>query len=200
MSRLRSAALALVVVTGTVALLGGCAGSGGGSAATTTTAGASGTDPLTDALAVRVWYDPTQPIDAAVGERFTIVIPSDPSVGRRWVPDPPVDTKVVVPLGSTYTRRDDPAVAAATTTTAPPPPPSTSVPVGGSTTTTASTVAPTTTTTEPRPWYQVMSFVGRAPGTTTITLRYRQVGSADPNAPSTTFTVTVTAPAPVLGN
>ena len=133
-----------------------------------------------------------------MGERFTIIVPADPAIGRRWVPDPPVDTRVVVPLGSTFTRRDDPAVAAATTTTAPPPPPP-GPDLGGSTSTTASTVAPTTTTTEPRPWYQVMSYVGRSPGTTTITLRYRQIGASDPNPPTTTFTVTVTAPTPVLG-
>jgi len=154
-----------------------CSGDDGPGATATTTV--TTVDP---GLQVPVYSDPSQPIAVEVGRRFAIMVPADPAQGWRWVVEP-VDTAVLAPLGSEFL--DDPALVAqaTTTTTAPPPPEETTTTTGrpgtstSSTASTTTTEAPTTTTTAPGPLVQVVSYVGRAPGVATVTLRYARVGT-----------------------
>lgn len=174
--------LALIATT-----LGSCGGSGSGSSA-------AGSDPATtdpavvDPLAPTRFSDPSQPVPVALGGRFDLVVPADPTRGWRWVLEP-VDTAVVVPLASEFL--DDPELLVSTSST---------------TTSTSSTLEPavtwipTTTTTidpdspEAAPLVQVISFAGRSAATTEIHLRYERIGGSGAAPRRTTFTVVVRPP------
>ena len=137
--------------------------------------------------------DPDQPVAVVLGGRFELLLPADPTRGWRWVLEP-VDTAMVVPLSSEFL--DDPALLASTSSTT-----STTISTGSSTDTTepAVTWVPTTTTTidpqspEAAPLVQVISFAARAPGTTTIRLRYERLGGSDRTPRRVTFTIVVGA-------
>ncbi len=133
--------------------------------------------------------DPDQPLAVALGGRFELLLPADPTRGWRWVLEP-VDTAVVVPLSSEFL--DDPAVLASTA-------PSTTT-TSSSSTEPATTWVPTTATTidldspEAAPLVQVISFAGRSPATTSIELRYERIGGSTQRPRTVTFTVVVLLP------
>jgi hypothetical protein len=130
------------------------------------------------------YTDPAILIAVELGHRFAIMLPADPGSGWRWVLVP-VDTAFLIPLGSTFS--DDPDLSAQT---------SPSVTAFPTTTTWIATTLPpdetTTTTTEILPLSQLVSFAGRAVGTTTVTFRYEQIGTPATSEPRTaTFTVQI---------
>lgn len=183
-------ALAALALFGTacvgVAACSGGAGSGAGQATSTTETTAA------EGLQVGLYSDPSVPVTVDVGRRFALLLPADPAHGWRWVVQP-VDTRYLAPLGSEF--RDDAALlsAATTTTTAPPPPEETTTTTrrgapsttSTSTTTTSTTEPPSTTTTAPGPLVQIVSFAGKAPGATTVTVRYERIGGEGDAGPQT---------------
>ncbi len=192
-SRRALAALAALGV-GAIALVA-CSGSEGSGTGTTTTMTTAA-----EGLTYTAFSDPAVTITVDVGKRFAIMLPADPAHGWRWVVEP-VDTTFLAPLGSEF--RDDPTLLAqsTTTTTAPPPPETTTTLFTGRTTTTTeptpTTEGPTTTTTAPGPLVQIVSYAGRNPGTTTVTLRYERIGTAEQPSEATqtvVFTVLVGPP------
>lgn len=181
----RTATVVLVLVLGSA--LAACGGGG----SSTNGGRAPDTTVPTDVV---IATDPAVPAVVQVGHRLSIVLPADPGGGSRWVLQP-FDTSRLVALGSEFS--DDEAERAAsvivttttatTTTTTPP----------GRATTTAAPDAPTTTTTALPPLVQVVSFAGRAEGTTTLTFRSnRIVPSPDERPMVVTWRVQVTAAPP----
>lgn len=174
-------ALSLVTVLG----LGSCGGSGSTSDQSASTVP---TDTTIAPLAPVRSSDPSVPVAVALGGRFELLLPADPTRGRRWVLEP-VDTSIVVPLSSEFL--DDPELLASSSTTTTVPPDVTTEPTV--------TLLPTTTTTldpdspEAGPLVQVIAFAGRSPATTQIRLRYERLGEADGDARTVTFTVVVYA-------
>ena len=159
-----------------------------------------------DPLSYTAYVDPATPVVAAVGERFALVLDAEPTEGYRWEVVSEVDRAIVLPLGSQFVRRD--AVPDLPTTTVAPPPP-VDEPIdapseGGAEPTEPTTTAPPTTappTTEPTPpsqSLQVLSYVARAPGTTTVELRYVRVGQPDAEARTVVFTIEVPEPPPLF--
>ncbi len=153
-----------------------------------------------------------QPFQVALGTSFELVLPANPRGGYSWQAVTPPDPAVLLSIGSTFQ-----ALPPSTTTTTLPVTTTLAPPTTAATTTTAAsrfttttraapttTVAPTTTTTLPpgATASQVLIYAGRAPGTTTITLRYSQPKAGSPVLQILTFTVvvfdpsTTTAPAP----
>lgn len=172
----------------------GCSGGNGAEAPATTVA------PSNPEVDYPEFSDPSVPIAVLIGRRFALVLPADPANGWSWVTSH-IDRNVLAPLGSEFD--EDPALlaqATTTTTTAPPPVEQSTSPAGPST---ASTVADSTTTIAPPttslpgPLVQIISFAGKSPGSTTVTLRYERIGATD-SAPADirelTFTVTITPP------
>lgn len=173
---------------------------------TATTSPVPPAEPVDDPLAFTAYTDPAVPIVAAVGERFVLLLDAEPSEGYRWEVVAAPDPAVAMPLGSQFLPRDS---IPATTTTAPPPlpepvPPGESAPPAenGTTDETATppvpaepTLAPPTTV--PTRSVQVLSYVGRAPGRTSVTLRYIRVGQPPAaSTPTMTFTIEVLGPPP----
>lgn len=78
---------------------GGGAGGSDGTAGTTTPSGPDATDPSQNPAAYTAFPDPSQPAVVAVGRRFGLLVEVDPSAGRRWQVEGPLDTAVVLPLG-----------------------------------------------------------------------------------------------------
>ena len=173
---LRALAVAVVLLSG--ATLVGCGGSGSGTADTTAT-----TEPP---LPVDQQLVGSSPATVTLGREFSLVLPAEPTAGRRWVVTA-YDPAVLLPLGIEF--EQDPrlltmGLAATTTTTTAPAPPTTAAPNASTST--------TTTTTPPRPdRAQLISFAPRAIGTTTITLRYDRVGITDPLPTLMTFRISV---------
>ncbi len=202
-SRRALAALA-VVGAGAIALVA-CSGDESPAADSTTTVTA-----VEPALPFTAHSNPAVPVTVPVGRRFAIVLPADPAHGWRWVVQP-VDTRYLLPLGSEF--RDDPAALeqatqATSTTTAPPEAAPTTTTLAGASRSTTTTEVPTTSTeaptatTAPGPLVQVISFAGRAEGTTTVTVRYERIGSTDQEpapAQRAVFTVVVGTAAPPSG-
>jgi len=177
---------------------------------TATTSPVLPAEPVDDPLAFTAYTDPAVPIVAAVGERFVLLLDAEPSEGYRWEVVAAPDPAVAMPLGSQFLPRDSiPATTTTTTTASPPPlpepvPPEGPAPPAEDSTTdeTATppvpaepTLAPTTTV--PTRSVQVLSYVGRAPGRTSVTLRYIRVGQPpDASTPTMTFTIEVLGPPP----
>ena len=122
--------------------------------------------------------DPNVPIVVEVGHRFAIVLPADPGDGWRWTVQP-FDTSRLVALGSEFSSDDARRAGAATvtTTTAPVPAP---------------TPTPTPTTPTPDgpppspavpPLVQIVSFAGRAAGTTTVAFSATRIVNTSPAPP-----------------
>lgn len=128
------------------------------------------------------------PATVTLGHQFGLVLPAEPTAGRRWVVTA-YDAAVLLPLGVQF--EQDPrlltmglgATTTSTTTTTISTPP------------TSSTSATSTTTTTPSTpdRAQLLSFVGRVATTTTITLRYERVGVPDPAPATIVFTIVVKA-------
>lgn len=168
--------------------LGSCGGSGSGSSASDSTAPTTADAAVVDPKTPTRFSDPTQPVPVALGGRFDLVLPADPTRGWRWVLEP-VDTAVVVPLASEFL--DDPELLVSTSST---------------TSSTSSTLEPTvtwiptTTTTidpdspEAAPLVQVISFAGRSVATTEIRLRYERIGGSGTAPRRATFSVVVRPP------
>jgi hypothetical protein len=172
-----------------------CSGSEGGDTTTTTAPS------IAAELEVARFSDPATTVAVAVGRRFTLVLPANPAEGWFWVAED-IDGAYLAPLGSEFV--DDPAMLAqATTTTAPPPPPapdetSTTAPGQSTITTAPTTTAPPAPTTVPGPLVQVISYAGKAPGFTQITLRYQRISATEEelvDAEEITFTVVIGNPA-----
>jgi predicted secreted protein len=179
--------------------------------------------PADDPLAFTAYADPAVPITAAVGERFALLLDAEPTEGFRWEVVEQADPAVVLPLGSQFVPRD--TLGAATTTTTVPPPvpdPTEAAPAdpavdpavdptaddaaaldaapGEDTApvTDAPAVPEPTTTTVPTRSVQVLSYVARAPGRTTITVRYVRIGTTSEAPTTLTFTVEVPVPPPLF--
>lgn len=179
---------------------------------TTTTQLAEETDVVTvdDPLAVPTYTDPTTLITAAIGERFALVLPAEPTEGFRWEVVERPDPAVVLSLGSQFVPRDSLPPTTTTTTTAPPPEPETSLPPVDTTDEAlppsdpvpeaAPPPTPPPPTTVPTRAVQVLSFVGRGVGRATVTLRYLRIGQVpDESTATITFVIDVPDPAaPVL--
>ncbi len=160
-----------------------------------------------DPLAVATYTDPTTPITAGIGERFALVLPAEPTEGFRWEVVERPDPAVVLSLGSQFLPRDSLPPTTTTTTTVPPPPPEPSVPpvdpsvvepappAEPAPETPPPTAAPTTTV--PTRAVQVLSFVGRGIGRTTVTLRYLRIGAV-PDESTTTITFVIDVPDPAV--
>lgn len=210
----RVTALATLVLLAPI--VSGCTGDDATTDATSATTQIAAPDErsVDDPLAVTAYADPATPITAAVGERFALLLDAEPTEGFRWEVVSQGDPAVVLPLGSQFVPRDS-LTPTTTTTTAPPPVPDPAIPPvddappeAGSPGTDSEaappvTVAPPTpeptTTTMPTRSVQVLSYVGRAPGRTTITVRYVRVGAAaDAPSPTLTFTIEVPGPPPLL--
>lgn len=178
----------LLAITG---MLTGCSGSTSSTSTGTSASDETDTEStVADPLAPVRSADPTQPVGVALGRRFELVLPADPTHGRRWVLDP-IDTSIIVALSSTFV--DDPELLASTST-------STTIPgseAGTSSTAPTVTWFPTTTidpgSPELGPMVQIITFAGRAPATTTVTLRYESIGDTRADPRTVTFTVVVYA-------
>ena len=189
-----------IVIHLALALSACSGGSESGSPVTTTTIDPSAPT-TTDPLAPVPFSDPDVPVTIGLGRRFQLLLPADPARAWRWVLEP-VDTAVVVPLSTEFLA--DPALraraSATTTSTTPTDPTPTNWPT--STTTPPATWIPTTTTTldpnspEAGPVAQVITFAGRSLATTTVRLRYEQIGAENRSPRTDTFTVTVQAVSP----
>ena len=178
----RTTASVGVVVLIVAGLVAGCSGGSSTTADSSTT-----TSTAMAELQYEAHADPALPISVQSGHRFAILLPADPGSGWRWVMAP-VDTNVVVPLGSEF--RDDPDLLART------------VPAVTSTTTTSTTsTAPGASTTEvpveatttppALALVQILSFAGRTVATTTITFNYERIGGSNQTPNSVAFTVQV---------
>lgn len=167
-------AVAMGVIT--VALGLGMAACGGGSSSTVTA------PPTTVPDDVVIATDPAVPIVVEVGHRFSVVLPADPGDGWRWTVQP-FDAARLVALGSEFS--DDVAQrAGAATMTTMAPTASTTVPPGrGPTSSTTSTVPANEPPAVP-PLVQIISFAGRAAGTTTVSFRAAQIVATSPAPPS----------------
>ena len=127
------------------------------------------------------------PATVTLGHQFGLVLPAEPTAGRRWVVTA-YDAAVLLPLGVQF--EQDPrllsmGIGATTTSTS-----TTTTTIR--TPSTSSTSTSTTSTTPPNPdRAQVLSFVGRVAATTTITLRYDRVGVPDPSPQTIAFTIVV---------
>lgn len=174
----RRARLALLAGVLTLAVGAAACGGGGGSSSGDTT-------PETTVPAdVVIATDPAVPVTVEVGHRFSIVLPADPGDGWRWVVQP-FDTARLVALGSEFSddrgqRLASTAATSTTTTTLAGRATATST---TTTTTTTAPVEPTTTTTSMPPLVQVVSFAGRAPGTTTIAFKAERIVATTPSSP-----------------
>ncbi|MCD9623543.1 protease inhibitor I42 family protein [Rhabdothermincola salaria] len=170
-----------------------------------------------DPLGYAAYADPAAPVEAQIGERFALILDAEPTEGYRWEVVSEVDRAVVLPLGSQFVLRDTVTNLPTTTVAppAPPPPPPEEgttdpaeqeadgapegvVPEDPETTAPPTTEAAPTTTTVPTRSLQVLSYVARAPGTTTVELRYVRVGQPDAEAPTVVFTIQVPVPPPLF--
>jgi len=127
--------------------------------------------------------DPSVPIVVEVGHRFAVVLPADPGEGWRWTVQR-FDTTRLVALGSEFdddeARRAASVIATSTTSTTRAPIPA---PARGSTTTTEA--PPVTEPAGPTvpPLVQIVSFAGRAAGTTSIAFSASQIVATSPASP-----------------
>lgn len=187
----------------TLSVASACTGDEG--AGTSTTADTAGPSSSTgdNPLQFTAYVDPAAPITAAIGERFALLLDAEPSQGLHWEIVEEADREVVLPLGSQFLPRDRAEAASTTSTTAAPAPPTDPVtptdPVSPTdpaspTDTETPTSTSTTTTTVPTRSLQVLSYVGRAPGTTTVVLRYVGVASTAVEERTVTFTIQVVDP------
>lgn len=171
---------ALGVVTLTLGL--GLAACGGGSSSSVAA------PPTTVPDDVVIATDPNVPIVVELGHRFSVVLPADPGDGWRWTVEP-FDTARLAALGSEFSDDDARRAAAVTVTTIPPTTPTTPTTVApgrGPTTSTTSTVPPAETPAPPAvpPLVQIISFAGRAAGTTTVSFRAAQIVATSPAPPA----------------
>lgn len=99
----------------------------------------------------------------------------------------PFDTARLVALGSEFSDDDERRAGATTVTTLAPPAPTTVAPGRGPTTSTTSTVPPVETPAPPAvpPLVQIVSFAGRAAGTTTVSFKAAQIVATSPAPPVT---------------
>ena len=156
-----------------------------------------------DPLAVPIYTDPTTLITATIGERFALVLPAEPTEGFRWEVVERPDAAVVLSLGSQFAPRDDLPPTTTTTTTPPPPEPEPAPPPADDVAPPPSDpvpeVAPPPTppppTTVPTRAVQVLSFVGRGVGRTTVTLRYLRIGAV-PDESTNTVSFVIDIPDP----
>ena len=176
------AALGIVVLAIAMVVAAGC---GGGS---TTDPDRTTTTTTPEGLQFPAYADPATPIAVEAGRRFAIILPAEPAAGWHWVMGP-IDTAIAIPLGSEF--RDDETLLSRTITSL-----TSTTTLAPTTTTPLDPAGPadttTSTTTASIPVVQVQSFVGRAPGTTTISLRYERIGSVEPAPNVVVFTVEVT--------
>lgn len=173
---LASGAALLVLATGPAVA---CGGSGSDSNTTTTTTELP--------LPVDFPLVDRSPATVTLGRQFGLVLPAEPTAGRRWVVTA-YDPAVLLPLGVQF--EQDPrllamGMAATTTST------TTSTTVGPPSNPSTSSTPPTTTTPSIPDRAQLLSFVGRVATTTRITLRYERVGVPDPTPPTMVFTIEV---------
>ncbi len=177
---------ALIALVGLI--LAGCTGDDTSTSdPTATTSPIPPAEPVDDPLAFTAYTDPAVPIVTAVGERFALLLDAEPSEGYRWEVVAAPDPAIAAPLGSQFLPRDS-VPTTTTTMPAPSPAPEAVAPEDPA-------VAPTTTV--PTRSMQVLSYVGRAAGRTSVTLRYIRVGQpADASTPTTTFTIEVLGPPP----
>ncbi len=158
---------------------------------------------IDDPLAVPVYTDPTALVTAAIGERFALVLPAEPTEGFRWEVVERPDPAVVLSLGSQFAPREDLPPTTTTTTAVPPPEPEPSSPPAAEETPPPSDPAPEPAppptppppTTVPTRAVQVLSFVGRGVGRATVTLSYLRIG-AMPDASTDTITFVIDIPDP----
>lgn len=213
--RRSSSLVALAVAAASLLWIAGCTGDDDSTATPDTTAEETGTAAGAD-LEITAHRDPSLPIVAQVGERFALLLDAEPSEGYRWEVVAEVDRNVVLPLGSEFVDRGDVEVPITTTTAPPPPPPPADAGGTAGTDTTAGaeptepipptepvplTEPPTTTTTIPTRAVQVISYVARNPGVTTVELRYVRVGEPPTEAtPTVTFSIEVPVPPPLFAS
>ena len=128
------------------------------------------------------------PATVTLGHQFGLVLPAEPTAGRRWVVTA-YDAAVLLPLGVQF--EQDPRLLTmglgATTTTSS----TTTTTIWTPPTSSTSTTSTTTTTPSMPDRAQLLSFVGRVAATTTITLRYERVGVPDPAPATIVFTIVV---------
>lgn len=186
--RTRSAAAASALIL-TIGL--GLAACGGGSSSTLVT------PPSTVPDDVVIATDPNVPIVVEVGHRFAVVLPTDPGEGWRWSVQP-FDTSRLVALGSEFSDDDARRAGAATVTTTTAP--STTVAPGRGATTSTTAIPSEETPAPPSlpPLVQIISFAGRAAGTTTVSFKAAQIVTAS-SAPAVVVRWTVEIVPAVVG-
>ena len=185
--------LRTTIAVGLTAMLGTVLAVGCGDGSSTSADISTTTTTAVAELQYQAHADPATPITVQSGHRFAILLPADPGSGWRWVMAP-VDTNVVVPLGSEF--RDDPellarTVPAVTSTTT-----SSTITAAPGANSTATSTAPTSTSPPALALVQILSFAGRAVANTTITFNYERIGGSSDKPTSVVFTVQVVPDAP----
>jgi len=190
----RQRAFRTALGAGTVVLFLALVGCSGGSTSSSPDPSSITTPQGPSELQYKAHTDPASPITVASGHRFAIMLPADPGAGWRWVMAP-VDTTIVVPLGSEF--RDDASLltqtnsaVTSTTSTISPATTRSGTSSGPSAANSVTPVSPSTTTA--LPLVQLLSFAGRNVGATTIRFRYEQIGGAVGPPVTVTFNLTVT--------